>query len=119
MARSERFRPLKIHHMNPLDEAPVSARPAGLYCPAGDFYLDPQQPVARAVLTHAHGDHARPGSQHYWASAASGPTLAHRLPNTACKLLAYGESYRLGAAKISLHPAGHILGPARPGSSAG
>ncbi len=99
--------------MNLLDEAPVCARPAGLYCPAGDFYLDPQQPVARAVLTHAHGDHARPGSEHYWASAASGPILAHRLPEAACTLLDYGETCRLGAARISLHPAGHILGSAQ------
>ena len=41
----------------------------GLYCPAGDFHIDPWRPVARAVITHAHADHARSGSKHYWCSA--------------------------------------------------
>jgi putative mRNA 3-end processing factor len=49
----------------------VVARPEGLYCPAGSFYIDPWQPVERAVITHAHGDHARPGHGHYLASASA------------------------------------------------
>jgi putative mRNA 3-end processing factor len=86
----------------------------GLYCPAGDFYIDPWRPVARAILTHAHGDHARAGSDHYTAAAPGVGILRHRLGSSAnVEPVDYGASFTRGDAKISLHPAGHILGSAQ------
>ena len=73
----------------------VVLRPQGLYCPAGDFYIDPWRPVERAVLTHAHSDHARRGSAHYLAHADSAGTLRNRLgADITLQTLAYGEAIR-------------------------
>ena len=88
-------------------------RPEGLYCPAGDFFIDPWRPVHRAVLTHAHSDHARIGSAHYLATEASAPVLRERLGDIALQTLAYGERLQCGGARLSLHPAGHVLGSAQ------
>ncbi len=86
----------------------------GFYCPAGDFHIDPWRPVARAVITHAHADHARPGSDTYFAEASSEPILRQRLgQDLRFQGLGYGEALELGRARISLHPAGHILGSAQ------
>lgn len=86
----------------------------GLYCAAGDFYIDPWRPVPRAVITHAHADHARTGSGQYFAERSGEPILRHRLgQDIQCHSLAYGESLTLGNANISLHSAGHILGSAQ------
>jgi len=83
----------------------------GLYCPAGDFYIDPWRPVEKAVITHAHADHARPGSAHYLCSTPGKPVLAHRMQKGAViNTLDYGQTQTLGDATISLHPAGHLLG---------
>lgn len=98
--------------------APVlELREAGLYCPAGDFFIDPWRPVEhgrpieRAVITHAHSDHARAGCQAYLAEASGVPILKHRVGNAArFQAIGYGDTIRLGDAKVSLHPAGHILG---------
>jgi putative mRNA 3-end processing factor len=84
-----------------------------LYCPAGDFYIDPWRPVNRAVLTHAHADHARAGSQHYLAATPSAQVLQARLGSISLQTLAYGEIVRLGSTTVSLHPAGHVLGSAQ------
>jgi putative mRNA 3-end processing factor len=87
---------------------------SGLYCAAGDFYVDPWQPVRRAVVTHAHADHAHPGSQHYLGAAEGLPVLRQRLGADALiSTLRYGESHQVNGVKISLHPAGHILGSAQ------
>lgn len=68
---------------------------AGLYCPAGDFYIDPWQPVARAVITHAHSDHARPGSAAYLATREGERVLRTRLGVEAhIETLTYGEAFR-------------------------
>lgn len=84
---------------------------AGLYCPAGGFHIDPWQPVPRAVITHAHGDHARPGSAAYLCAREGAPLLAHRLgAGTHIESLPYGQPLTLGSVRISFHPAGHILG---------
>lgn len=84
---------------------------AGLYCPAGDFYVDPWQPVERAVITHAHGDHARPGSKNYLTSAPGAGVLRRRMGEEASiQTIAYGEAITIGGAIVSLHPAGHVLG---------
>ena len=88
--------------------------PSGLYCSSGDFYIDPWRPVKRAVITHAHADHARPGSQKYLCTRDGEPLLQHRLGHGAnIETLEYGEVLRVNSAKISLHPAGHILGSAQ------
>src|SRR5260221_2772686 len=82
----------------------------GLYCAPGDFYIDPWRPVGRAVITHAHGDHARPGSGAYLAARRGLPVLQARLgPEASIEGLAYGEVRRFGEVAISLHPAGHVL----------
>ena len=86
---------------------------SGLWCEAGGFHLDPWQPVERAVITHAHGDHARPGSGGYLCAAPCAPLLARRFgPDARIESLPYGESLALGGARISFHPAGHVLGSA-------
>jgi putative mRNA 3-end processing factor len=92
---------------------PVELRPEGLYCPAGDFFIDPSQPVPRALLTHAHGDHARPGSGRYHATGAAMGLLQWRLPGATLDGHDYGEPFTLGRARVSFHPAGHILGSAQ------
>ena len=92
----------------------VVATAEGLYCPAGDFFIDPQRPVARAIITHAHADHARRGAGHYWAARPGEGLLRVRLGRQApLTLLDHGERITLGAATVSLHPAGHILGSAQ------
>jgi putative mRNA 3-end processing factor len=95
---------------------------AGLYCAAGDFYVDPWQPVPRAVITHAHSDHARPGSRHYLTTKDGAGVLrlrvdyvdpAHPGPRPQFRTLAYGERLTLNDVTVSLHPAGHLLGSAQ------
>lgn len=92
----------------------VIERPQGLYCPPGDFYIDPWRPVDRAVITHAHADHARPGHRHVLATAVSEGVLKSRL-GSALPLqgLDYGEVVQHRGVRISLHPAGHVLGAAQ------
>lgn len=88
--------------------------PSGLYCAAGDFHIDPWRPVPRAVITHAHSDHARSGSERYFAHAGSLPLLRWRLgADIAAQGLAYGEPVEFGPVRVSLHPAGHVLGSAQ------
>jgi len=92
----------------------VVARPEGLYCPSGDFYIDPWRPVARAVITHAHSDHARIGHAHYLAHTDSAGTLRTRLgADINLQTLAYGEAIEHHGVRLSLHPAGHVLGSAQ------
>ncbi len=86
----------------------------GLYCAAGGFYIDPWRPVDKALITHAHADHARAGHGRYWASSLNRPILHKRLGrNIALSDVEYGESLRFGAARVSFHPAGHVLGSAQ------
>lgn len=91
----------------------VVQRPEGLYCPAGDFYIDPWRPVARAVITHAHADHARIGHGHYLAAAPGEGVLRQRLGAIDLQTLAYGERITHHGVQVSLHPAGHVLGSAQ------
>ena len=92
----------------------VVVRPEGLYCPLGDFYIDPWRPVGRAVITHAHGDHARRGHGHYLAQEASAGVLRTRLgPDIPLQTLPYGQAIEHRGVRISLHPAGHVLGSAQ------
>jgi putative mRNA 3-end processing factor len=92
----------------------LTLTPAGLACPAGGFWIDPAGAVETAVVTHAHADHARPGSGVYYCAAEGCDLLARRMPEgTRIVPLAYGEVVRLGAARVSLHPAGHVRGSAQ------
>ena len=92
----------------------VIATPRGLYCPPGDFYIDPWRPVDRAVITHAHGDHARRGHGAYLAHRQSEHVMRARLgDDIALQTLAYGEPVTLNGVRVSLHPAGHVLGSAQ------
>lgn len=98
------------------DERPgdlVVVSPDGLYCPLGDFHIDPWRPVARAVVTHGHGDHARPGMGEYHGSAAGLPILRWRLGDQRYFAYEYGAAFTLGRTRVSLHPAGHVLGSAQ------
>lgn len=105
----------------PIPDTPMAARddlivlrPEGLYCPPGDFYIDPWRRVDRAVITHAHADHARSGHAHYLATAVSEGVLRSRLgASITLQSLAYGESVEHRGVQISLHPAGHVLGSAQ------
>jgi putative mRNA 3-end processing factor len=89
----------------------LTESPAGLYCPAGDFYIDPWQPVPRAVITHAHGDHARQGSKSYLAAKEGDAILRLRL-GSECEyqFVEYGERINCNSVQLSLHPAGHMTG---------
>jgi putative mRNA 3-end processing factor len=83
----------------------------GIYCPAGGFYIDPWRGVERAVITHGHADHARWGSQNYLASTNSREILYQRLgKNINLQTVDYGQPTYINSVKISLHPAGHLLG---------
>lgn len=87
---------------------------SGLYCAAGDFYIDPWLPVGRAVVTHAHSDHARWGSRAYVASTEGARVFRTRLgPDAAIRSVSFGESFSIDGVTVSLHPAGHILGSAQ------
>src|SRR4051812_5596007 len=86
----------------------------GLYCPLGDFHIDPWRPVPRAVITHGHADHARRGCAQYLAAAPGEPVLRVRLgPDADLIPLPYGQPLDLNGVRVSLHPAGHILGSAQ------
>ncbi len=91
----------------------VVQRPEGLYCPAGDFFVDPWRPVARAVITHAHADHARRGHGAYLAQSDAAGVLRARLGDITLQTLGWGEALDLNGVRLSLHPAGHVLGSAQ------
>jgi putative mRNA 3-end processing factor len=92
----------------------IESTARGLYCAAGGFHIDPWQPVERAVITHAHGDHARPGSAHYLCAAPGLAVLRARLGEGASiQAVPYGEPVDMNGTRISLHPAGHVLGSAQ------
>lgn len=87
---------------------------SGLYCPLADIYIDPWKPVDRAIITHAHADHARIGNMKYIAHKDSVPLLQHRLGKYInAEALEYGENITINGVKFSLYPAGHIIGSAQ------
>lgn len=86
----------------------------GLYCAAGDFYIDPWKPVRHAVITHGHSDHARVGGEIYYATKTSAPILRHRLgQDIILREHEYGKPFEMAKATVSFHPAGHVLGSAQ------
>jgi putative mRNA 3-end processing factor len=97
-------------------ETLLCPRPAGLYCPPGDFYIDPVRPVSRAVVTHGHADHARAGHEAVAATAETLAIMAARYGEGfagSTRTLAYGETIARDGVEISLAPAGHVLGSAQ------
>ena len=88
----------------------------GLYCPPGDFYIDPTSRVERAVITHGHADHARKGHGQVWATAQTLDIMALRYGDNFCRqahatdLL---DMFSINGVSIGLWPAGHVLGSAQ------
>jgi putative mRNA 3-end processing factor len=83
----------------------------GLYCSIGDFYIDPWQKVDKALITHAHSDHARWGMGFYFAQIDNIPILKHRLgSDIQISGVSYDEKLRINGVNVSFHPAGHIIG---------
>lgn len=91
----------------------VVLRPEGLYCPAGRFHIDPWRPVERAVITHAHADHARTGHSSYLCAAPGAGVLTARLGSINLQTLPYGKPLFINDAEVTLFPAGHVLGSAQ------
>ena len=85
----------------------------GLYCPMGDFHIDPWRPVARALLTHGHSDHARSGMGSYLSTDIAAPVIRHRLGDIRLDTIRYSEVRTIGTAQVSFHPAGHVPGSAQ------
>jgi putative mRNA 3-end processing factor len=86
----------------------------GLYCPEGDFYIDAWKPVARNIVTHAHSDHARPGSGEYLVAVEGEGVLRRRLGgDIKVQGVEYGSAIQIKDVRVSLHPAGHVLGSAQ------
>lgn len=86
----------------------------GIYCPAADVYLDPWQPVKKALITHGHSDHARWGHEEYLCTIAAEPIIKHRLQLTDnIQSVAFGEKVTINGVQFSFHPAGHIPGSAQ------
>lgn len=91
----------------------IEFTPKGMYVPMADVYIDPSAAVEKAFLTHAHSDHARPGSSVYFAHQQSVPILKHRLGNPQISSYQYGETFLVNGVKFSFHPSGHVPGSAQ------
>jgi putative mRNA 3-end processing factor len=94
----------------------LTTTPSGLYCPAGDFHIDPSRRVARALVTHGHSDHARAGNERVLATRQTLEIMRLRLGDAfagATQSVAYGETLAIGEARVTFHPAGHVLGSAQ------
>ncbi|MEL6965807.1 MAG: ligase-associated DNA damage response exonuclease [Pseudomonadota bacterium] len=90
--------------------------PKGLYCPPGDFYIDPVQPVERALITHGHADHARAGHHTVWATRQTLDIMAIRYGQEHCVLghaVALRETFTVNGVTVGFWPAGHVLGSAQ------
>lgn len=97
-------------------ESWIRPQPAGLFCIPGNFYIDPILPVERAIVTHAHSDHARPGTDAILATSETLNIMKIRLGDGAPQRphhLKLGENIKIGDVEVSLSPAGHILGSAQ------
>ncbi len=85
----------------------------GIYCPQADVHIDPWRPVERALITHAHADHARSGSKHYFCASDGKALLQSRLNTRAITPIPYTKKLDFNGVQVSFHPAGHILGSAQ------
>src|ERR1700744_3284077 len=100
----------------PRPESILCPKPAGLYCAPGDFFIDPVRPVARAVITHGHSDHARAGHEVVLATQATLDIMRVRYGDdfaSSQRALAYGEAVERDGVTVTLVPAGHVLGSAQ------
>ena len=91
-------------------------RPEGLFCPHGDFHIDPVRPVARAMITHGHADHARAGHGEVWATRRTLDIMAIRYGKDFCDkphAVEFDQPLTLGRVEARFHPAGHVLGSAQ------
>ena len=83
----------------------------GLYCPEGDFFIDPLLPCKNAVITHAHADHARPGMKNYICTPETSEIMKLRISNDLLiKEVEYNNEIQINSVKITFIPAGHVLG---------
>jgi putative mRNA 3-end processing factor len=92
--------------------------PAGLCCRPGRFHIDPVRPVERALITHGHSDHARPGHGAVLATAETIDLMRLRLGENfarTAQAVRYGEQVELDGVTVRFHPAGHVLGSAHRG----
>jgi putative mRNA 3-end processing factor len=90
--------------------------PQGLCCPPGDFHIDPLRPVARALITHGHSDHARAGHGAVLATAETLDFMRIRCGDDCAGSMQetrYGETLAINGVSVTFHPAGHILGSAQ------
>lgn len=97
-------------------ESWLKVTPRGLYCEPGDFTIDPHRPVGRAVVTHGHGDHARPGNRAVLATPETLAIMRKRYGADAggtLDELRYGETREIGGVSLRFLPAGHVLGSAQ------
>jgi putative mRNA 3-end processing factor len=100
----------------PRPESWLRAVPGGLYCEPGDFFVDPTRPVERAVVTHGHGDHARPGNMRVLTTPETIAIMRARYGDDAggsFQEVAYGEAVSINGVTVTLVPAGHVLGSAQ------
>nr|MDQ6901807.1 DNA ligase-associated DEXH box helicase [Bacteroidota bacterium] len=88
----------------------ISFTDKGLYCQKGDFYIDPWKPVDRAIITHGHSDHAFFGHKYYLCHTYTKPILQLRLGENNYQTIDWNKTIYVNGVKISLHPAGHIIG---------
>ena len=89
---------------------------AGLCCKPGGFHIDPVRPVERALITHGHSDHARPGHGTVLATQETLDLMRLRYGDNfagSTQAIAYGETIKLGGVSVTFHPAGHVLGSAQ------
>ena len=94
----------------------IRPRAGGLWCEAGGFYVDPARAVDRAIVTHAHGDHCRPGHRALLASPETAEIAKTRYGADAfgaIEVLDYGVPLKIGGVTVRLAPAGHVLGSAQ------
>lgn len=91
----------------------IESTERGLYCAKADVYIDPWKPVDRAIITHGHSDHARPGHKAYACVKSSKAILRHRLGPIKMTTYDYGESFSINGVTFSFHPAGHVIGSAQ------
>ena len=97
-------------------ESVLTPRPEGLYCPPGDFHIDPVRPVERAVITHGHAHHARAGHGVVVATPETLAIMQARYGDGFCRRaepVAYGEAVSRDGVEVTLRPAGHVLGSAQ------
>jgi putative mRNA 3-end processing factor len=94
----------------------LKPRPEGLYCPPGDFYIDPVRQVGRALITHGHSDHARSGHRAVLATRETLDIMALRYGDEfagTTQAVAYGKPIEINGVRVVFHPAGHVLGSAQ------